>query len=318
MSRPPQTVGRELQRAVRRLRAASVDSPELDAELLLSHALGWDRSILLAHPERELGGEQADCFQAMLLRRIAREPLAYILGKKEFYGLELIVNHNVLIPRPETEELVELALAWLERRREVVSDLKVADVGTGSGAIALALAAYVPNLLVYALDVSDDALHVAQQNVRRHQLERQVRLKRSDLLEYCHVENETYGSAPEQVDLIVANLPYVEAGDIKALMPEVGRYEPSLALDGGADGLNLVRRLLRQAPAVLRAGGAIMLEIGSRQGSAAISLAETLVPCASVRIQQDLAGHDRILVIEDVGLDPSPEGSRLSAECATI
>jgi len=337
------TVSDALRWAAGRLQDAGVDAPMLDAEVLLAHTLGWERSTLLTHSERTLSAPEAAQFRTMVERRAGREPLAYIVGHKEFYGLELWVDRRVLIPRPETEELVELALAWLRAkssgamrsggaRSEASSDAEraasggpfasedanssdaervasggpfasedansaacsaacaivVADVGTGSGAIAVALAHTLPALRVYAADASADALDVARRNVERYGLGERVSLLAGDLLE----------PLPMQIDLIVANLPYIAAGEVATLMPEVRCHEPCLALDGGADGFDLVRRLLSQAQTWLRAGGALLLEIGASQGAAAQSAASAAFPQSQVGVQRDLAGLERILVVQ--------------------
>jgi release factor glutamine methyltransferase len=280
-----------LRRAVGQLSEARVDSPALDAELLLADVLQCNRSVLLTHPERELDEGQEIQYRSLVTRRVQREPVAYILGIKEFYGFDLAVNRNVLIPRPETEDLVDLAVSWLRRRRVQISAGPlpvIVDVGTGSGALAIALALHAPDAIVYAIDASPIALETARTNITRHRLDNRIQLAEGDLLT----------PAPAEIDLIVANLPYIETDEIATLMPEVSQYEPHMALDGGADGLDLVRKLLQQAQSRLRAGGAIMLEIGSNQGAAATAEARALYPLARVSIERDLAGLDRVLVID--------------------
>lgn len=269
-----------------RLREAAVDLPALDAELLLAHILQCDTTALFAHPEWTLKAGQADQFRSLVQRRVLREPIAYILGHKEFYDFDLLVDHRVLIPRPETEELVELALSWIHRGSD--AELVIADVGTGSGAVAIALAAHAQAVTIYAVDSSAAALDVAALNVRQHGLARRVHLLAGNLLAPV--------SGP--IDLVVGNLPYVGAGEIDSLMPEVSEHEPRMALDGGEDGLHLVRTLLEQSLTRLRAGGAIMLEIGSGQGARAAALAGAFYPDAGITIKRDLAGLDRILVVE--------------------
>lgn len=270
--------------ASRLLHLAGCDSPQLDAGLLLAHALGWERARLLAHPERRLTAAEWERFQALLSRRQAREPLAYILGHREFYGLDFIVDWRVLVPRPETELLVELALEWV-RARPWEEPPIIADVGTGSGCVAVALAFHLPQALIYALDVSADALEVAAANATRHGVEAQVRLLEGNLLE----------PLPEPVDVIVANLPYVPDDELATLEPEVRDYEPRAALDGGPDGLGPMRRLLAQAPACLRPRGVIFLEMGEGQGTAARELARQHFPQANVDVLLDYAGCDRVL-----------------------
>ena len=307
-----QRVGHVLGHASRILHLAGCESPQLDAELLLAQVLDWDRTRLLAHPERALTAAEWEQFTPLLARRQAREPLAYILGRREFYGLDFLVDRRVLVPRPETELLVEHTLDWArERMREGGSGVAtheiredsspiphplspihcpqtIADVGTGSGCVAVALAVHLPRATVYALDSSADVLEVAAANVSHHGVEGQVRLLRGDLLE----------SLPERLDLIVANLPYVRSDELATLEPEVRDYEPRAALDGGPDGLWQMRRLLAQAAAHLQPGGAIFLEIGAEQGQAARELARQHFPWASVDVVPDYAGHARVLRVQ--------------------
>ena len=272
------------------LRRESCPEPRLDAELLLAHALGWDRARLLAYPERPLAQAEGAAFNQAVARRAAREPLAYILGHWAFRDLDLQVNRHVLIPRPETEFLVEQALAHLGRREAAPGGGPgplLADVGTGSGAIAIALARAVPAARVYALDRSADALAVAAANCRRYRVAGRVALIQGDLLSAL--------GAP--VDGIVANLPYVEEKVVPHLAPEVSRHEPRLALDGGAGGTVVIRRLLAQTPAHLARGGFMLLEIGANQGPEVLALAQATWPAARVSLHQDYAGLDRVVAV---------------------
>ncbi len=280
------TVAAARRDAIDRLTRAGADAPALDAELLLAHVLGCDRVALLTRPERRLTDAEARQVEQLIGRRAGREPLAYILGRKEFFGLELEIGPGVLIPRPETEELVERALDWL-RRRDLAAPW-IADVGTGSGAIAIALASAWPAARAFAIELSPAAAALAQRNIERHGLTQRITLLAGDLL----------APLPQPVDLIVANLPYIAAPDIETLMPEVACHEPRLALDGGPDGLGVIRRLLTQAPAHLRPGGALCLEIGAGQGPLARASAAAAFLAAQVAVYPDLAGHDRILVVE--------------------
>lgn len=237
--------------------SAASNHSRLDAELLLRHVLHRDRAWLLAHPEAELTPEQAAQYEALLARRARHEPMQYILGEQEFYGLRLRVTSAVLIPRPETEHLVEAVLNRLPRDRE----LRVADVGTGSGAIALALAHSLPLARVDALDLSSEALCIAEENAQALGLERRVRFLRSDLLE----------AVPEQCyDCIVSNPPYVGSGE--QLEPQVALWEPHGALFAGPDGLTVYRRLLPAAAAQCEPGGLLALELGAGQKEALTQL----------------------------------------------
>jgi release factor glutamine methyltransferase len=334
MSDETSSVARTLAWAIDQLRVAS-STPRLDAELLLAHVLGWSRAHVLAEGRAPLADSDLTAFRALVARRAALEPVAYLLGHKEFYGLDFIVDRSVLVPRPETELLVDLALELARLRttdhgppttddratknreprtenqqhsalssdftrspahlltrspdqESVVgrrSSVVIADIGTGSGCIAVAVAANLPGALVYAVDISPDALHVARQNVERHGLVDCVRLLQGDLLD----------PLPEPVDLLISNPPYTVLSEIDA---GVRQHEPQLALDGGPDGLEVYRRLLAAAPARLRSGAAILLEIGATQGAALRELARAQFPAARVALHQDLAGLDRVVVIE--------------------
>ncbi len=263
-------------------RAARGQIDSTDALALLSAVLEVDRAYLLAHPEQPLTGAQAGQYAAWLERCAAGEPLAYLLGRRAFYDRDFIVTPAVLIPRPETEHLLEAALDFARQH----PGLTAVDVGTGSGALAVTLAARVPSARVYAVDVSPAALDVARRNAALHQAT--VTFFHGDLLQPLLERNL-------QVDLLLANLPYIATGDLPALV--VTRYEPRLALDGGADGLDLVRRLLAQSPSVCRPGALLLLEIGAQQGAAALALAQAAFPQAASRILRDYAGHDRLIAI---------------------
>ena len=273
----------------RRLETAGVDEAALEAEVLVRHTLGpVDRAALYAHPDVPLSTQQQQTLEALLARREQREPLPYILGWREFYGLTFEVTPAVLIPRPETEGLVNEALCWAGKRGAVDTPLAVADVGAGSGCIAVALARHLPGATVYATDASAAALEVAGRNVRRHEVEDRLRLLHGELL----------APLPGPMDLVVANLPYVADAEWAALPPEVREHEPREALAGGPDGTDLLRRLLEEAPRWLRAGGAVMLEMDPRQREPLIEMAQRAFPTASVRVDSDLAGLDRYLLIE--------------------
>lgn len=280
------TLAQALALAVETLRDVS-DTPRLDAEILLAHTLGWSRARLLARLQEPIPDDALQTFRALAERRAAREPVAYLIGSKEFYGLEFIVDRRVLVPRPDTETLVDAALEWARQRFSSQDTLLIADIGTGSGCIAVALAAHLPNALVYAIDLSADALAVARQNVERHGVADRVTLLCGDLL----------APLPQPVDLLVSNPPYTVLDDIDV---GVRLHEPRLALDGGSDGLAIYRRLLAAAPQALRPGGALMLEIGATQAEAVTALARQAFPAAAVRVVRDLAGRDRVVAVLNV------------------
>jgi release factor glutamine methyltransferase len=281
------TVAEALRRGAGALRAAAVADPELEAEVLLRHALGVARARLFARLQDEVDPEAERRYRDLVRRRAAHVPTAYLTGTREFYGLDLHVAPGVLIPRPETEHVVEEVLRLgrdLLARRERVT---VVDVGTGAGAIALAVAKLLPALRVLATDRSPAALAMAALNARRLRLAGRVTFLQGDLL----------APVREPVDLIAANLPYIPTDVIATLAPEVRDHEPRLALDGGVDGLRVIARLLAEVPGRLAPDGAVVLEIGHDQAERVRCLAADLVPGAGVRFVPDLAGHDRVAVI---------------------
>jgi release factor glutamine methyltransferase len=271
--------------AMRLLQEEGLDTPRLDAEVLLGHVLGLARAQIHTHPDQRLDAAELDSYRELIERRRQHEPVAYIIGHKEFYGLDFYVDRRVLIPRPETELLVEKGL---EIGRAASHPLTIADVGTGSGAVAISLAAHLPQAIIYALDASPQALEVAALNRRRHSVERRVHLLQGDLV----------SPLPEPVDLIVANLPYVSGAEWEQLPRTITAYEPRSALDGGPDGLDAIRRLLAQARYHLKSQAMILLEIGATQGKAVTDLARRHFPRATVEVVQDYAGLDRMVVIE--------------------
>ena len=232
-----------------------------DAALLLRHVLAISHAAQLTEPERELTTEQQATFDALILRRIANEPIQYITGEQEFYGLPLRVTPAVLIPRPETEHLVEAVLAELN----LAQSLRILDVGTGSGAIAIALAFHLPNAQITAVDLSAAALEVAAANTARHALAGRIRYLKSDLLDAFPPDEAPFAA-------IVSNPPYVPAADRASLHPQVRDHEPAAALFAGPDGLDIYRRLIPQARAALQPNGLLALEIGHGQSEAIASL----------------------------------------------
>lgn len=284
------TVAQALQLATATLREAGIETPRLDAEVLLAHVLGVDRTRLLARLHERLSEEAQQRFVQLVDRRLQHEPIAYLTGHKEFYGLDFVVDRRVLIPRPETEHLVERAIALGTERLTHQPHLTLADVGTGSGCIAVALAVHLPQADLYATDVSAAALEVARGNVRRHGVEKRVHLLRGDLL--TPIPPEVH------LDLIVANLPYVAKAELGTLPTSVRDYEPlTTALNGGPDGLSLIRRLLTQTVQRLRPGSVLLLEIGAAQGAAIAELAHCTFSEAEIHILPDLAGRDRVVEI---------------------
>jgi release factor glutamine methyltransferase len=263
----------------------SSPTPQLDARLLLEHLLDVPHSYLVVHHDQWLTAAQTQRYRQLIARAAQAEPIPYIIGHAPFFDFDFDVAPGVLIPRPETEQLVEMAVDWAKTRSGETS-LTALDVGTGSGCIAIALAHFLPALQVTAVDISAEALAIARQNGARLAPGR-IQFRQSDLLQGI--------DAP--ADLIVANLPYVTSSEWQALADGVKLHEPALALDGGADGLNLVRRLLQQAATRLHPNGAIFLEIGWQQGTSAQHAAQADFPDAKIAVWPDFAGHDRIVSI---------------------
>ena len=257
-------------------------TPQLDARLLLQHLLQVDHSYLVAHGEEKLTAVQHQTFHSYLTRAQNHEPIPYIIGKTEFFGLEFIVNKNVLIPRPETELLVETAVAYAQS----YPSPHIVDIGTGSGCIAVTLAIQLPQAHIEAVDISPDALAIAQQNAQRLAPHR-IHFHQGHLLDPIQ--------AP--IDLLVANLPYVMAEEWTMLDDGVKLHEPSTALLGGTDGFDLIRACLQQVTEKLQIGGALLLEIGWQQGVTAKAIAQGYFPAAQISVIADYAGNDRILAI---------------------
>lgn len=258
------------------------ETPGLDAQVLLTHILKVERSWVLSHPEAELDDAQEQALAKAAERLASGEPLPYVLEAWEFYGLEFKLTPQVLIPRPETELLVELALDYLQENPQRRC---AADIGTGSGCIAVTLATRICDLQVLATDISLEALRVASENCIRHQVADRVKLVQADLMPDLEM----------RFDLICANLPYIPSATLKNL--PVYRREPILALDGGECGLDLISRLLMQLPHRLAPGGVVLLEIEASQGSVVSALARQAVAGADIHVMTDLAGHDRIVHI---------------------
>ena len=294
------TIAPLLSEAIERLRAAGVETPRLDAELLLGHAVGVERTTINAHPDAQVGPGAEGTFRAALDRRLAGEPIAYIRGIKEFHGLVFTVDARALIPRPETERLVDLTIEEIMRRlvmgvRPPGDELRVLDVGTGSGAIAISIAAdlrrrrvHPDEVVLLAVDISPDALDLARENAVGHGIGDRVRFAAADLIPPG--EDRAW-------EIVVANLPYVRA-DAMASLPVATTFEPALALDGGAEGLEVIGRLLDLLPRVLADGGIAYLEIGADQGAAIVELVGARLPGWACRVEADLAGLPRVAVVE--------------------
>ena len=269
--------------AARRALAAVSDQPSLEAQTLLGGKLSKSRAWIFAHPETLLTEDELHQLNQWIDRRLKGEPLPYILGRWEFYGLDFAISPDVLIPRPETEQLVDLGREWL---KDHPGPRKMIDVGTGSGCIAAAMAYWSMDLLVVACDRSLAALHIAKSNFKLHELEKRVLPVAANLL--------TAFRGP--FDLICANLPYIPSETLEDL--EVARFEPRLALDGGKDGLRLIEPLLDQARQCISPGGRILLEIEFSQDRSAIETARHFFPHARIVLKKDLSGLPRNIIID--------------------
>lgn len=259
------------------------ETPVLEVQVIAAYLLGHPREWVIAHPDFSLASTQVENLNHALVRLQNREPLAYITGQQAFYGLDFIVSPAVLIPRPETELMVEEAIQWLEanpHRRHA------ADIGTGSGVIAITLADTFPDLNMTGIDISEDALAVASKNVTKHNVQERVLLKKNDLL----------SNIDESFDLILANLPYIPTQTLNSLNGL--RYEPRLALDGGPDGLQALRMLLEQAPAPILPRGAIFLEIEATLSQPILQIARDFFPQAKIDLLFDFANLPRLVRIQ--------------------
>lgn len=269
-----------LTQGIETLSRARIERPRLDAEVLLAHVLQADRSRLYAYPEQPLSAAELARFQDLLNRRTRHEPVAYLTGEREFYGLPFWVTPQVLIPRPETELLVELALETIRPGHRVL------DIGTGSGCIAVSVAVHAPQTTLIATDISAGALAIARRNAHRHNVDRQITFVQANLASGIN--------AP--IDLLISNPPYISAPEMETLAPNVKDFEPAPALtDGTSAGLSLVEKILAYAATHIVSGGSLLVEIGASQGKQVISLAQRAAPSAKFEIKHDLAGRDRIL-----------------------
>jgi release factor glutamine methyltransferase len=261
------------------------DSAFLDAQVLLGRLINRPRTWVAAHGDFDLSPEQIDTLDKMVTRLVNGEPLPYVLGQWEFFGLEFLITPDVLIPRPETELLVEKAIAWLKAHP---SKRRAIDVGTGSSCIAVALAVNIPDLIVTATDLSSATLKVARQNGERFRV--------ADRIHYIECDLLPGNLQPSTFNLIVSNPPYIPTSTLKGL-PVYGK-EPSLALDGGADGMQIIRRLLALAPGALDREALILFEIEATLGRAALQLSGKSFPSAKITLEKDLSGLDRLIAIE--------------------
>lgn len=265
-----------------------IDDARIEAELLLMHFLGVGKAELYTRLEELISTSEAEGFWYLVQHRCHHEPTAYILKQCQFCGVDFYIDSRALIPRPESELLVETALEFIRQRFPSGVPFSIADVGTGSGAIAIVVALHLTQAEVYATDISSAALEVARINCCKHGVEKQVHLLLGDMLQ----------PLPEPVDIILANLPYVKDSELPQLSPEIRNFEPIIALAGGQEGLEKVRQLLPQAKQKLLPGGLILLEIGQGQGTAVTALVRDYFPTGKIDLIPDLAGIDRVVRVQ--------------------
>jgi len=278
----------ELYKAETTLNSHNIPDARFEAELLLMHTLGIGKAELYVRLEQTLDASAAEEFWTLIRYRLHHEPTAYILKQCQFYGIDFYIDSRALIPRPESELLVEEVLEFTRQRFTSGDSYVIADVGTGSGALAIALALHLPQAEIYAIDISEAALEVARINCQKHKVNRQIHLLAGDMLH----------PLGKEVNIIVANLPYVSDLEMNQLSPEIKDYEPRIALAGGADGLDKICQLFPQAEEKLCMGGLLLLEIGQGQGKAGVALAEKFFPAAKIDLIPDLGGVDRVVRVK--------------------
>lgn len=288
------TAGEALRKYTSFLRQHDIDEAVDDAKILLCNVLDLSVSQLFAQSDRPLSDEEIRRMEELLDKRIKRVPTAYLINSRQFYGMDFYIDNRVLIPRPETEVLVEEAIKfsreWCGRNRRL---MKIADVGTGSGVIALALAANILGSIVHAIDISEDALKVAGINIKKHELQDRVRLIKGNLLQ----------QNTEKFDMIVANLPYISELELPLLPDEISRYEPGQALNGGVGGTEIIRELIREAVSLVADDGIVLLEIGMGQEGEIMESVKADLPGAQVSLIKDLSCINRVAKIQIASFD---------------
>ncbi len=282
------TLAQALQQSTYVLSVNGIEDSYIEARMLLGYAANLSPVQIYTEPEQTLSRAEENELQKLIRRRLQHEPAAYILKHKEFYGIDFYVDSRVLIPRPETEILVDTALEFACDRSYLTEPLLAADIGTGCGAIAISLALNLPGSKVYATDLSPSALEVAALNCRRHKVSERVTLLSGNLLQ----------PLPEPVDLILANLPYIKNSELSGLSPEIAKFEPSMALDGGRNGLDCIRRLLDQVKEKINPSGCLMLEMGQNQEEDMSRIVRSCLNKVNFRFIADYNGINRVVKID--------------------
>ncbi len=272
------------------LKNKNIESPRLSAEILLAHQLNTDRLKLYLEYDQPVGENDLNQYRAMIKRLVDGEPVQYITGIQEFWSMDFIVNSSVLIPRPETEILVEQALkVYNEEYRDKNPDISVLEIGTGSGAIAIAIASELENTKISAVDISGKALATAKLNAAKHGMEDRIDFYEGSLFTPFEKDHQSF-------DIILSNPPYVTIKDYELLPEKIKNYEPKLALESGEDGLNHIREILEKAPAFLNPGGWIMLEMDPRQTDSALRIINSNIEYSSGKVIKDYSSKDRIVI----------------------
>ena len=287
--RPPWTLLRLVKWTTGYFQDHEIDNARSEAEVLLAHAMGLRRIDLYLNHDQPLGQDELDRYKVLIKRRVAREPLAYITGTREFWSLEMAVDPAVLIPRPETECLVEAVLPFLDDARKFPQ--RVLDLGTGSGAIVITLSREHPDHVYMAMDRSPAALRIAMQNARTHRVDDRIQW-------FCGNWDDALSPSGASFDLIVSNPPYIRSGDLASLQPEIRDHEPVMALDGSTDGLKCLRRIVGAVHKHLRVGGLLALEMGWDQADDVRRIADSTGCYGPVRVFKDYSGLDRVAVLE--------------------
>lgn len=291
------TIAEAIKRAVEFLGGLGLENPGIDCEIFMRNVLGTDRAKLYAGIERNLSQQELEKYNEFIRRRSRREPLQYILGTQEFWSLDFFVNRNVLIPRPETEVLIEKIIALANDKNKKNEPLKILDIGTGSGNIAVSLAKELRQARIIATDISSDALEVAKSNAERIGVKGRIDFVHGDLFEPFKSKGRFDKTKNFSFDFIVSNPPYIPSEDIEGLSPEVSVWEPRTGLDGGEDGLNFYRRIIREAFYYLRDDGFILFEIGEKQGEGIKEIAGQYMEYRNIKIYKDYSGKDRVAQI---------------------
>ena len=282
------TAGEALRKYSSILKEQGVNEAEESVKVILCHVLNLNSSSLFANTQRLLTAGEISNLENLVHKRIDHMPVAYLVNNKEFYGLDLYIDGRVLVPRPETETLVEVAIRFIEEWKQFNNrTMLIADVGAGSGAISVALASNVKDIKIFAVDISREALDVAVINIKRYKLENRIAVVQGDLLQQVRGE----------LDLVVANLPYIAEEDIELLPEEISRWEPRWALNGGKNGMEVMNKLIKQAAEKVNRGGCILLEIGKGQDTKICEIIMEILPQANTSLIRDMSGINRVVKI---------------------